>query len=426
MQFASARSDANNVPSSHAMILDISHKLLIALYLALPPAAVIADLIRARRAKASSPSGSLVLSIFIAIPLGVIVPLLYAYAMGGKLRLTQLPLAIYFAAGLMLLLRAFDALLRVPGALIARRENSRPTLEIVAGAARIVILLAVGLPYVLIAALSYRPKLITGADPMRAMSCSFDQISFVTSDQYHIAGWWIPAEARSDRTVLVCHGMTGDKSRQLFLARPFISRGYNVLIFDFRAHGDSDGQLSSFGDLERRDVLAAVKWLLEAHPRQAAKIYGVGVDSGGAALIAAAADPSAEGQAINAVAVYGAYDSLPAEFQSIIHTRFAQPLRWLLAHLGLPLANVQLGADVAHFEPWRYAQQIWPRPIMVIHGVRDQWVDFDRGSNLYEQTSHPKRRLWVSDEGHDQVIKDRDVGRRVREFFDSAEAIPVI
>ena len=58
----------------------------------------------------------------------------------------------------------------------------------------------------------------------------------------------------SDRTVIVCHGLASNKSNHLLLARELVPHGYNVLIFDFRAHGESDGQLTSLGDLERRDV----------------------------------------------------------------------------------------------------------------------------------------------------------------------------
>src|SRR5438552_1558571 len=105
-------------------MLQLAHRVLVALYLSLPPAAIVVDILRARRRKSSSPSGSLMLSIFTAIPLGITVPLLYAYAVDGKVRVTQLALAVYFAAGLLLLLRAFDGLLRVPSLLLRRRERS--------------------------------------------------------------------------------------------------------------------------------------------------------------------------------------------------------------------------------------------------------------------------------------------------------------
>jgi uncharacterized protein len=430
-------------------MLQVVHYVLTALYVALPPAAVVVDVFRARRIKRSAPSGSLVLSVFAAIPIGVLATLIYAKVMHSSIRLPQVLLSIYFATGMLLLLRAFDGLLRLPSIVLQRRAKRDPKranilgmFDLLSGFVRIALLFAIGLPYVIAASIVYRPKVAQTDDPTKTLGLQFQPVSFVTSDRHHIAGWWIPATAAqgsdlrsprgrrtsttSDRTVIVCHGMTGDKSKQLSLVRPFVPRGYNVLVFDFRAHGDSDGQLFSYGDVERRDVLAAVRWLRNVRPAQSRHIYGVGVDTGGAALIAAAADESVEGQSIEAVAVYGTFDSLPRWTHAVMRDRFAQPLRFLLDRIALPLAGAQVGADLSNFCPAELAQHLWPRPILVIHGARDYLVDFDRGVGLFDAAGQPKDRLWISDEDHAQPIRDANIGRQVREFFDTARPVPVI
>src|ERR1700744_1053859 len=104
-----------------------------------------------------------------------------------------------------------------------------------------------------------------------------------------VSGWWIPPEnsrgrhVQSDKTILICHGITSNKAIQLSLSRGFVPHGYNVLIFDFRAHGESGGQITSFGDVERRDVLGAVRYLQEHRTPSAQHIYGVGESMGAAA-----------------------------------------------------------------------------------------------------------------------------------------------
>ena len=133
--------------------------------------------------------------------------------------------------------------------------------------------------------------------------------------------------AAGQDTVLICHGLASNKSNQFILASGFVPYGYNVLIFDFRAHGESGGQLTSFGDLERRDVLGRRSLDSGASSiQQAHHIYGVGASMGAAALIAAAADPSPEGKAIDAIAAYGRYDSMHAEMQYVASERFIAPL----------------------------------------------------------------------------------------------------
>ena len=117
--------------------------------------------------------------------------------------------------------------------------------------------------------------------------------------------------------------------------------GYNALAFDFRAAGQSGGHFTTFGDLERRDVLAAVRWLHQFHPRQSRRIVGVGVGTGAAALIAAAVDPGPDGQSIQAIAVYDTYDDLTLLLRDLLINRRIHPVyAWFVP----PLVLLQLGA----------------------------------------------------------------------------------
>ena len=212
----------------------------------------------------------------------------------------------------------------------------------------------------------------------------------------------------------------------LKLAQPLLSAGYNVLTFDFRAHGDSDGQLTSLGANERLDVLAAVRWLQTERPKQARRIVGLGVSSGAAALIAAAADPSPEGQAIEAVAVLEGYDSLPGLAHTVSRDRFLPPLSWVADRVALAIASAHVGADLLHFAPADQVKQLWPRPVLVIHGAFDPVVPFEHGERLYEAAEEPRRRVWLPMADYVRVLEDKGVGREVRMFFDEARPVPAI
>ena len=64
----------------------------------------------------------------------------------------------------------------------------------------------------------------------------------------------------------------------------------NVLLFDFRGHGDSDGHTISLGRHERLDVLAAVHYLRAQRAEQARTVMGLGISMGASALTHAAAE----------------------------------------------------------------------------------------------------------------------------------------
>jgi alpha-beta hydrolase superfamily lysophospholipase len=408
-------------------------------------AAMVIDLRRARLASRSTPSGGLITTISAAVLIGTGLAMIYGVAVGGRVRLTQVLLAIYFACGLLLILKAFDYLMRRALARVLRTDAKpgekssalwRGVRDGISFAIRVVVLIAIGLPYVMAAVMTYRPKVLPADDPQKQLGYEFERVSFRTDDRLNISGWWIPAihESRrraappdfATRTVIICHGLGSSKSNQLMLAGAFVPAGYNVLIFDFRAHGESDGQLSSFGDLERRDVLAAVRWLRENRPGQSREIFGLGASMGGAALIAAAADPSPEGQAIQSIAVLDTYDSLDREMRDVARNRFPQPIGWAINQFALPMASAQVGANLADFAPAELVLHVWPRPILIIHGTRDPIIGLDRGRQLFNAACQPKDRLWIEGADHNSILNDDAVLRRVRQFFESAQPVPVI
>jgi len=72
--------------------------------------------------------------------------------------------------------------------------------------------------------------------------------------------------ANAEATILVCHGFMCDKFDAGILRRLFPRRRFNVMVFDFRAHGeDCEGQACTFGRDEALDVIAAVKFI-KSHP----------------------------------------------------------------------------------------------------------------------------------------------------------------
>ena len=93
----------------------------------------------------------------------------------------------------------------------------------------------------------------------------YEDVTFAsTVDGTVLRGWFLPVEA-SDRAVVIIHGRsssrTGDNGELVAYAAALVDGGYNVLLFDFRAHGLSDGTRYTLGADEQEDVLGAVAYL---------------------------------------------------------------------------------------------------------------------------------------------------------------------
>jgi pimeloyl-ACP methyl ester carboxylesterase len=281
----------------------------------------------------------------------------------------------------------------------------------------------------IVAAATYRPKGLerNETDWLNAGAVS---VTFESTDGLKISGFWTnpPSPTSSDipnprwgrQTLIICPGARGGRTSYQTLADAFLADGYNVLTFDFRGNGLSGGEIVSFGDHERRDVLGAVKWLRENQPSASRRIVAVGIDTGAAALIAAAADRSDEGRAVNALAVFGCYDRFTDLAASAAAISFPPPLQWLIVPVALPLGCVQTGADLWHFAPADLVCDVAPRPILFIHGRRDPVIAFERGVSLYDAASVPKAHIWLDDSTDDEAINDPSVVNRVRHFLNTA------
>lgn len=411
-------------------MLRLLHLLIVAVYLVLPAAVWARAIVLSARKSRRAPIRLFWVTAFSGLVMASLLCSMFAMSVHGRLIPTQVVLAAYFATGLLLLLKGFDRLLwnlarwifRLRGDAGPKWWHSLRTST--ALLLRTVVLFGVGLPYLLAAVLTYRPKAAEDQTPKTLFNWSFEHVTFPATDGMRIAGWWIPArEGTSSQTVIFCPGQGGGKATQLFLTSRLVPDGYNVLAFDFRAHGESAGQITSYGDLERRDVLGAVRWLRTNHPSACGKVVGLGVSTGGAALIAAAADPGPDGQNIDAIAVYGSFDRLDAVVESITDQYLPPPLSWLIQHIGLPLASAQTGADLQTFAPANAVKALWPRPILVIHGLDDQVIPFERGEALFDAALQPRHNDWVERGGHMEVMENPNVARWVRRYFDAARRI---
>ena len=133
----------------------------------------------------------------------------------------------------------------------------------------------------------YRDKENEGLTPA-SFKLPFEDVTFLAADGVPLKGWWVPAPDAHGTVVLV-HGL--NRSRiEMVRKLPFLhDLGWNALLFDLRHHGDSGGNVSTFGAFEKQDVHAATAL---AHAQSQGPVVLWGVSLGAAAVtLAAAEDP---------------------------------------------------------------------------------------------------------------------------------------
>ena len=240
---------------------------------------------------------------------------------------------------------------------------------------------------------------------------AFEEVTFQAVDGLSLRGCWIPAPG-SERAVVILHGHGGSLDWDIHRAPALHAAGFNVLLFDFRAHGRSDGRLATFGYLERLDVQGAVEFL----KRRGIKRIGLlGFSYGGmASTLAAPLCPD-----VNAVITDGG----PARMRTAITGRCVEAnlprgLAAFLAWLVISVTSLRLGVNLSRYEAVRWVGQIAPRPILFVHGGLDQYCpDFDE---LYAAAKQPKELWRLPGVGHTKASETypEEFRRRVIGFFD--------
>jgi pimeloyl-ACP methyl ester carboxylesterase len=162
------------------------------------------------------------------------------------------------------------------------------------------------------------------------LGLEFAEIPFVVRDRsgerLKIASWWIPNKNSVGRCAVLIHGYADAKVGVIAWAPIWHALGFNVLVPDLRAHGESEGSVCTGGYLEREDLRQVLDELLARKPQETRQLVLFGVSLGAAVAVALAA----ERDDIAAVIL----DSPYSDFRSaaIEHMyRLGLPFRWLAA-----------------------------------------------------------------------------------------------
>ena len=189
--------------------------------------------------------------------------------------------------------------------------------------------------------------------------------------------------------------------------------GFQVLCFDFRGHGESDGHTITYGFGERQDVLGAWDHLMTRHDVDPNRIFGFAVSMGASSMLMAL--PELPG--IKAVVADSAFSSLVRMVRhqyrfvpgplAVIPIALTRIFGWLDADL-----RVEQVDAVAAIRGLKV-------PIFFIHGLDDVSVPPDCTRTLFDGYGGPKKLRLEPGAGHGGTagLDTEQYRRDLRAFF---------
>lgn len=209
---------------------------------------------------------------------------------------------------------------------------------------------------------------------------------FTSSDGIPLKGWWSPGESAKP-VIIYSHGLNRSRLEMLERGAESNRRGYGVLLFDLRNHGESGRAYTTLGINESRDICAASQFVKAKAPGRPQVLWGVSMGAS-SALIAA--------------------QQCPGFAAAISDSSFLSFRETVAHHLGLyfrlpafPIANLivattgfRVGIDPDAGDVEQAVKDI-NIPILFIAGSNDKRMPPELAHRLLDAAKNPSKQLVI-------------------------------
>ena len=225
------------------------------------------------------------------------------------------------------------------------------------------------------AAMTFRPSRMAAT---QVIPSGAENVWFTSADGTRLNGWFFASQTKPElASMIFFHGNGGNIANVGWLAQRFASHGFNVLIFDYRGYGGSDGVAANEADLYA-DGDAAVDFVMHKKGIRSEQIVLYG-HSLGTTVVADVASRRTFG----AVVLESGFSSASSVATSA--------LPWLPGFLHF------LGKN--RFESARKLNRV-KVPILIAHGDPDRTIPTSEARLLYAAANEPKKLLIIPGAGH--------------------------
>jgi pimeloyl-ACP methyl ester carboxylesterase len=275
--------------------------------------------------------------------------------------------------------------------------------------------------YVLMAVMQAKRSISPLRYPLfQTMDLGFEhqEVTFSSRDGLALSGWFVPgsmsAAGRNGATVVITHGLSGNRLSGTHAARLLSKQGFAVLLYELRGHGRSQADSNTWGWVEINDLLGAVEYLRSRPDLDPERI---------GALFAGGQISLRRGSRRWIRPLPPKVHTLPLCLTHILSSAFGlrklvlYPWLWIMYNFQVLLTGVPQPLGVVKETP-----KIAPRPLLLIAAGRGE--EYLMARRLFEVAGEPKELYHVPEASHTECSRARpdEYARKLVEFFKAALA----
>lgn len=206
-----------------------------------------------------------------------------------------------------------------------------------------------------------------------------ERITLTTDDSVSLAAWRTRAE-NPKGTAIILSGIQNPSVTAFFgYAKMLSDNGWDSLLVEMRARGESGGEEIGFGMTEWRDVKAGVDFLTADKDAKSLPIVAMGTSMGGGTVIIAAGElPEIDG--VISISAFSSWSDL------FIDNMAMSGMPKAIGILDTPFVNTYLGFhfgfDALRYSPVNGIEKLGQRPILMMHSTGDTQVPYTEFEKL--------------------------------------------
>lgn len=218
---------------------------------------------------------------------------------------------------------------------------------------------------------------------------------YITHDGTILHGKIAKLYPASHDWLILSHGYKGHLEEMAVFAKAETTRySMNALLFDQRAHGQSEGKAIGMGWLEKDDLKAWINYVIGID--KDARILLHGVSMGAATVLNCTGMQLPKN--VKAAIADCSYTSVDEEFTHQLHKMFHLP-RFPFIPITSLVCRIRAGYTFKEASPIDSVRHSHT-PTLFIHGMKDSFVPYSMEEKLYKAATCPKMMVGIMDARH--------------------------